>query len=182
MDFPLKFCPDGWVRLERLRELYEKHPQDKIYARMEVHTEALQCFADRYGHGPTSCPELEERVAFWNALLAERMAIRDDSVPAAYLSELDQGVYGGIVGGKVRFMAHPENGWISSMVPPICHDWGDFEKLAIDPQGQWFQFHRRVLAVFRRGPKGNLASAISFSSTVSISFSSSLEAHGPTSN
>ena len=48
---------------------------------------------------------------FWDALFAERAAVLDDSVPAAYLSELDQGLYGWeYVGGEVRFMAHPENG------------------------------------------------------------------------
>ena len=154
MDFPLKYCPDGWQRLERLRGLYDQRPQDRVYARMEVPTEALQRFAERYGHGPTSCPDLEERATFWDSLLAERMTIHDDSVPAAYMSELDQGIYGGIVGGRVRFMAHPENGWISSMVPPICHDWEDFEKLAIDPQSQWFQFYRRELGLFRRAAEG----------------------------
>ncbi len=154
MDFLLRYCPDGWQRLERLRDFYDHRPQDKIYARMEVPNEALKRFGEQYSHGPTTSPDLDERVAFWDALLAERMTIRDDSIPAAYLSELDQGVYGGIVGGEVRFMAHPENGWISSMVPPICRDWADFEKLAINQQSSWFQFYRRELEKFRRGAEG----------------------------
>jgi hypothetical protein len=58
------------------------------------------------------------------------------------------------VGGKVRFMAHPENGWISSMVPPICRGWEDFEKLTIDPQSQWFQFYLSELKLFRRAAEG----------------------------
>jgi len=154
MDFPLRYCPDGWQRLERLREFYDQRPQDKIYARMDVPNEALERFGEQYSHGPTTAPDLDQRVAFWDALLAERATVRDDSIPAAYLSELDQGVYGGIVGGEVRFMAHPENGWISSMVPPICQDWADFEKLTINQQSPWFQRYRRELEVFRRGAEG----------------------------
>ena len=118
MDPLLRYCPDVEARLERLPSLYTDRRQDRIFARMEVETQALRKFAAKYPPGYTECPDLAERVAFWDELLAERAAIRDDSIPSAYLSEMDQGLYGGMVGGKVQFMAHPENGWISSMVPP----------------------------------------------------------------
>jgi len=154
MDFPLRYCPDGWQRLERLRGLYEERLQDRIWACMEVPTAALLRFADRYPDGPTQCPDLNDRVAFWDALLAERAALLDDSVPSAYLSELDQGLYGGIVGGEVRFMAHPENGWISSMVPPILKEWSDLEKLSINHECDFYQFYLRELELFRRGAQG----------------------------
>ncbi len=154
MTFPLQYCPDGWQRLERLRELYEQRPQDRIYARMELPTEALRQFGKRHPDGPTDCPDLNKRVAFWDAFFAERLAVRDDSVPAAYLSELDQGLYGGMVGGEVRFMAHPENGFISSMVPPIFTNWSDIVKLTIDHQNRWHQFYLRELETFRRGAEG----------------------------
>ena len=134
MDFPFCYCPDGGARLERLRSLYTERPQDQIFARMEVETNALRKFAAKYPPGYTERPDLAQRVAFWDELLAERAAIHDDSIPSAYLSEMDQGLYGGIVGGKVQFMAHPENGWISSMVPPILEDWEGLPKLAIDRQ------------------------------------------------
>ncbi len=154
MIFPLQYCPDGWRRLERLRELYEQRPQDRIYARMELATEALRQFGQRHPDGPTDCPDLDERVAFWDAFFAERRAVEDDSVPAAYLSELDQGLYGGMVGGEVRFMAHPANGFISSMVPPIFKTWSDIVKLTIDHQNPWHQFYLRELETFRRGAEG----------------------------
>jgi len=154
MGFSFRYCPDGWQRLERLRGLYEKRPQDEIFARMEVSTEALRLFAERYPHGPTQCPDLNDRVAFWDALLGERVPICDDSVPAAYLSELDQGLYGGILGGDVRFMAHPENGWISSMVPPMFKEWPDLEKLSMDHRSNWYQFYLRELELFCRGAEG----------------------------
>ncbi len=154
MDFPLLYCPNGWERLERLRELHERRTQDRIFARMDVLTNALRLFAERHPHGPTPCPALPERVAFWNALLVERAEVLDDSMPAAYLSELDQGLYGGIVGGEVRFMAHPENGWISSMVLPICRDWSDLDRLSIDHQSPWYKFYLDELELFRRGAEG----------------------------
>ena len=90
--------------------LYTERPQDCIFARMEVETNALRKFAATHPPGYTDCPDLAQRVAFWDELLTERMAVQDDSIPSAYLSEMDQGIYGGIVGGKVQFMAHPENG------------------------------------------------------------------------
>jgi len=154
MGFPLRYCPDGGQRLERLRGLYERRLQDRILACMEVPTGALRRFAERYPDGPTPCPDLEERVAFWDSFWAERAALSDDSVPSAYLSELDQGLYGGIVGGEVRFMAHPENGWISSMVPPIFKDWCELEKLSIDHCGDVYQFYLRELRRFRDAARG----------------------------
>jgi hypothetical protein len=154
MDFPFRYCSDGLQRLERLRGLYEERPQDRIFARMEVPTQALRRFAERYPDGPTQRPDLNDRVAFWDAQLAERATVLDDSVPAAYLSELDQGLYGGIVGGDVRFMAHSDNGWISSMVPPILKEWPDLEKLSIDHHSDLYQFYLLELELFRRGGEG----------------------------
>ncbi|MGO8734047.1 MAG: hypothetical protein ACLQVM_14835 [Terriglobia bacterium] len=154
MDFPLRYCSDGWQRLERLRGLYEKRLQDRFLACMEVPTQAVRRFAERYPHGQTQRPDLNDRVAFWDAYLAERATVLDDSVPAAYLSELDQGLYGGIVGGEVRFMAHPENGWISSMVPPIFKEWSELANLSINRKGDLYQFYLLELELFRRGGEG----------------------------
>jgi hypothetical protein len=149
MDFPLRYCSGGWERLERLRGLYEDRLQDRILACMEIPTQALRRFAECNPEGPTQCPDLEERAAFWDSLLAERATLLDDSVAAAYLSELDQGLYGGMVGGEVRFMAHPENGWISSMVPPIFKDWSQLAKLSVDHDSDVYHFYLRELRCFR---------------------------------
>jgi len=154
MNFPFDYCPDGWARLDRLRSLYTDRRQDRLFARMEVPTLALQKFAARYEPGYTPRPALDQRAAFWDELLAERAAVHDDSIPSAYLSEMDQGLYGGMVGGKAQFMAHPENGWISSMVPPIFKDWADLEKLVIDHQAEWYRFYLQELNVFREASQG----------------------------
>jgi hypothetical protein len=154
MDCSLLYCPDLETRLERLRVFYTERPQERIFARMEVETNALRKFAAEYPPGYTECPDLAQRVAFWDELLAERALIHDDSIPSAYLSELDQGLYGGIVGGQVQFMAHPENGWISSMVPPILGDWEGFPKLVIDHQSRWYGFYLQELKLFRAASQG----------------------------
>lgn len=121
---------------------------------MEVETNALRKFAASHAPGYTDRPNLTERVMFWDELFAERAAIHDDSIPSAYLTEMDQGLYGGIVGGKVQFMAHPENGWISSMVPPILENWAGLAKLAIDRQSPWYSFYLDELEKFREASKG----------------------------
>jgi hypothetical protein len=154
MDFPFSYCPDGWARLERLRALFTERPQDRVFACMQVETSALRKFAEKYPPGYTQRPELEDRAAFWDELYAERAVIRDDSIPSAYLSEMDQGLYGGIIGGRAQFMAHIETGWISSMVPPILKDWSGLEKLVIDHQGEWYRFYLSELARFRRAGEG----------------------------
>jgi len=159
MDFRLRYCKDARLRAQRLRQLYCARPQDEIFARIEIPTIALCEFARRLAAGYTSQPDIAERVAFWDGMLAERAAVSDDSIPSAYLSEMDQGLYGGIVGGKVQFMAHPENGWISSMVSPILQDWAGLERLKIDHEGEWYRYYLRVLESFRELGKGKFGTS-----------------------
>lgn len=145
MSFPLSYCPDGYARLERLRLLHTTGAPDRIFAMVEVPAKALEDFSRRYETGFSDRPSPEERAGFWDCLLAERAAVSDDSIPCAYLSEMDQGLYGGSVGGQIEYMAHTENGWISSMVPPILKGWGDFGRLALDRQGEAWLYYRRML-------------------------------------
>ena len=159
MDFPLSYCPEGWLRLERLRSLYTEHPQDRIFARMAVPSKIRMRFAEKYPPGSTSCPDLEERLVFWDEFLSERASVNDDSIPSVYLSEMDQGLYGGIVGGNVQFLARPEVGWISSMVPPILQDWSGFQKLSINRESVWYQYYMRALDLFSRGGAGKFGTS-----------------------
>ena len=69
-------------------------------------------------------------------------------MPSAYLSEFDQGLYGGLLGGEVRFLAHPQVGWVSSMVPALLKDWSEFDRLRFDQSHPWWQRYRRQLDVF----------------------------------
>jgi hypothetical protein len=94
---------------------------------------------------------------FWEKHLQERAQVEDDSVPAAYLSEFDQGLYGALVGGQPQYMAHPENGWISSMVHPVLREKGDLAKIVFDPAGPVFQEYLSWLQAFTRRAAGRFA-------------------------
>ena len=154
MEFPLAYCAGGSEVLERLRRLYERRDQDIVLASMHVPSAAVAAFAETHAAGYCDYPDPNERVRFWDACLRERAAIRDDSVPSAYPSEMDQGLYGGLVGGDVRFLCDPGTGWISSMVPPILNDWSEFDHLAIRQDHPWFERYRRQLEVFVEGARG----------------------------
>ena len=149
MSFPLSYCRSGEARVARLRSLYEGRAQDRIFGILEVPIRALSVFAAGHAAGYTARPAIEERLRFWDEYLRERMAVEDDSIPCAYLSELDQGLYGGIVGGAVQYMAHPDNGWISSMVPPILRDWSGLDSLSIDTGSESYLYFLDLLRAFR---------------------------------
>jgi hypothetical protein len=140
--------------LDRLRLLYERRAQDRIFAAFEVPSVPLAKFRAHYAEGFCDYPDPSVRIQFWADLLRARSAVEDDSVPSAYLSEFDQGLYGGLVGGNVQFMCHPENGWISSMVSPFLNDWSKFDALTLDAAHPWFQRYIRQLEVFAEGGKG----------------------------
>ncbi len=135
----LAYKPTAADIISRLCLLHERKARDRIFAVMEVPSEALTRFGEQYSHGYCDYPDPSERIAFWDAYLRERIAVEDDSLPSAYLSEFDQGLYGGLVGGQVQFMAHPENGWISSMVAPLLEDWSGFEALELDEAHPWLE-------------------------------------------
>lgn len=154
MTFPLAYCPDGHARIARLRSLYEDRVQDRIFAVMEVPRTALARFAETHTAGYAERPALAGRTAFWDALLSEAAAVHDDYIPCAYLTEQDQGLYGGLVGGNVQYMADPANGWISSMVPPILNGWEGLDGLAMDTSGEAWRYYLESLAAFRKAAEG----------------------------
>jgi hypothetical protein len=150
----LCYKPNAEDVIDRLRRLYRRQAADRIFATFAVPSPTLEGFAGRYGEGECDYPDPEMRLAFWDRLLAERTPLEDDSIPSAYLSEMDQGLYGGMLGGSVRFMAHPETGWISSMVPPLLEDWSGFDALRIDRSAHWYQRYLRQLETFVAGAAG----------------------------
>ena len=154
MSFPLEYCPHGQEVIARLREFYEQRPQDRVFACLDWPSQALAQFASENPRGFCDYPDPEERVRFWDAYWRERVALFDDTIPSAYLSEMDQGLYGGLIGGKVQFMCDPDMGWISSMVSPILEDWVGFEGLRWDEHGEWFQRYRDQLRAFVRAARG----------------------------
>jgi len=144
----LAYKPSAEKVFARLRLLHARRAQDRIFAVMDVPSHALAEFQSRYADGFCDYPDPRERIRFWDRLLAERASVEDDAIPSAYLSELDQGLYGGVLGGAAQFLAHPESGWISSMVSPLLNDWSEFDRLRFDPAHPWFQRYLRQLDVF----------------------------------
>jgi len=150
----LRYKPNAADVTSRLRRLYERQASNQIFAAFTVPSPALDDFARQYPEGSCDSPDLSERIAFWDRLLAERTLLEDDSIPSAYLTEMDQGLYGGLFGGDVQFMAHPENGWISSMVAPLLNDWSEFEALRFNESAPWFLRYLDQLDTFVQGAAG----------------------------
>jgi len=123
---------------ERLGYFYTKRPQNRICALFYTPNKALEKFNIDNPEGFCSYQEPSQRVKFWNAYLEERSVLEDDSMPSAYMSEFDQGLYVGLVGGDAQFMCH-DNGWISSMVAPILKDLAEIENLKIDENSIWYK-------------------------------------------
>ena len=134
--------------------------QDRIFATLILPSEAMKDFQPKYaGDFDTQYPDPDERVAFWDRHLCPRREVADDSIPAAYPSEFDQGLYGGLLGGDVRFLAMSDDGyvgsgWISSMVPPLLKDWSEFRSLSFDSDNIWFARYKRQLRLMSDAARG----------------------------
>lgn len=152
VDLALK--PNAAAVIERLRVLYDRRAGDRIFATMQIPSPTLDEF--RRGSTAVECeyPDPDERAEFWESLLSERGGLLDDSMPGAYLSEFDQGLYGGLLGGDVRFMRHPESGWISSMVPALLSDWSQLDTLHLDTGHPWWRRYLAQLDIFARQSAG----------------------------
>ncbi len=151
---PPAYCAGGTETFDRLRRLHERRDGDIVIARFQVPTETVKRFVASHAGGYCAYPDPRERIAFWDDYLRERSAVRDDSIPVAYPSELDQGLYAGLVGGEVRFLCEPSAGWISSMVPPLFDDVAAVGELRLDPSAPWWLRYMEYLEVFRRGSAG----------------------------
>jgi hypothetical protein len=150
----LAYKPNLGETLARLRRLYDRRAGDQIFARFTFPTTALRRFAERYGQGFCDYPNISERVEFWDQHLAELSILEDDSVPAAYLSELDQGLYGGMLGGQALFLSDPATGWISSMVEPLLQDWSELDRLRFDPANFWWRRYLDQLDQYLQAASG----------------------------
>lgn len=148
------YKPNAEEVLTRLRSLYERSAGDRIFATVQVPSPTIARFKADHPHAECAYPDPAERVEFWDCLLRERADLEDDSMPVAYLSEMDQGLYGGLLGGEVRFLCHPDNGWISSMIPPLLRDWSEFDRLRFDENHLWWKRYRRQLDAFIQGSAG----------------------------
>lgn len=150
----LTYKPNVEDVLTRLRSLYARTAGNRLFATMDVPNPALARFAQKHPDAECGYPDLAERTRFWDDVLLHRMAVEDDAMPVAYLSELDQGLYSGLLGAEVRFTADPATGWISSMTAPLLKDWSEFDRLRFDPEHPWWQRYVRQMEVFARASDG----------------------------
>src|SRR3989339_1274301 len=153
-ELPLSYCPNLKERVKRLHNLYNSKNPDIICAKMNIPSKTLENFAQRNEAGFCGYPDLKERIQFWDNYLKEHSRIMDDSVPAAQLKEFDQGLYGGLFGGDVRFTCDPNTGFITSMVPPILNDWSEVEKLSFTEDNYWYKQYLQHLDVFGKASEG----------------------------
>jgi len=156
MLLPLAYRPDALAVTERLRPLYERRAQDRIFARIAVPHPSPTLDAFRAAHAAGECPypDPAERAEFWARLLAERPRVEDDALPGCYLTEMDQGVYGGVLGGDVRWLCNPDTGWISSMVPRLLDDPAGIPGLRFDPAHPFMRRYTRQVECFERAARG----------------------------
>ena len=118
--------------VERLSALYNQQAEDRIFAVFNPPSKSLKEFAKQYKNEYVTYPDPNERIRFWDCYLQEKKEIEDDSIPSLYISEFDQGLYGGLIGGEMKFLADPESGWISSMIKPLFDDITSFEPTNCD--------------------------------------------------
>lgn len=150
----LAYKPNAPSAISRLRAFYERRMPDGILASFSIPSRAILEFKRTHADGLCDYPDPLERVAFWDAFFAERAGLEDDSIPGAYLSEFDQGLYGGVLGSDVRFTCDVNSGWISSMVFPLLNSWDDFDRLRFSKDSSWFQRYERQLKIFEEQSRG----------------------------
>jgi len=144
--------------LKRIRSLVERKANDQIFAAFYPPSAAMKDFQKQYTDW-TGYPEPHERIRFWDRMFKERVRLEDDNLPSAYPSEFDQGLYGGLLGGDVRYLAmttdgYVSSGWISSMIPPLLEDWSGFDRLKFREDHPLFQRYVTQLGIMKQAAAG----------------------------
>jgi len=100
---------------------------------------ALQEYKESNIAGVVDYPDLGKRLEFWDSYLSYFSQLEDDSIPHAYFSEFDQGLYGGLMGASVSFLNDPDTGRITSMTAPLWDDLSPSESLKLPQPGElWY--------------------------------------------
>lgn len=149
----LEYKRNAAQAVERLSLLWSRKAQDRVFAHIPLPTRALTDFARAHTDGPTSYPDPNERIRFWDAHLAETRDVEDDWLPIAYLSEFDQGIYAASVGAPIHYMMHSEIGWISSMAPPILQDISQIDDLKINPNADIIRLMDKQVEVYQQAAR-----------------------------
>lgn len=136
--------------VNRLTAFYERNAEDRIFVVYKLNSQTMKDFGVTNPAGQVEYPEPKQRARFWDSLLKEKTEVEDDSIPSAYLSEFDQGLYAAAIGGDIRFICDPKSGWISSMVKPMYHDLTRFSPPEIDINHPWMKRYIHQLEVFAK--------------------------------
>lgn len=150
----MQYCPQLSLVLQRLRRWLVDRDQSIVLARIEVPNRVLREFRRTNAPGLCEAPDPAERIAFWDQVLRHRIGIHDDSIPSVYLTEMDQGLYGGLIGAQTHFNCDPESGWISSMVIPPLRDLTHLEDVPFLSEGEWMMRYLRFLEIYRSSAAG----------------------------
>jgi len=122
---------------------------------MKTPNPALEKYSAESAGGEVSYPDLQERADFWDSRLIHFKDLEDDSIPSSYLSELDEGLYGGLMGGEVRFLNFPATGWLSSMTVPFWEDLSRAGELTLPGPGNlWYDRMTRQMDLFGDACRG----------------------------
>ena len=134
--------------IARLTDLYTGKGLDKIYAKMHIPNPILEKSKREYKGGRSEYPDIEERIAFWDNTLSIYSDLEDDSIPSAYLSEFDQGLYGALVGAEIRFLYNASRGTIASMVSPFVEDLDEVGDFKPDAENIWFKRYVKQVKLY----------------------------------
>lgn len=140
--------------ISRLGDLYNQAGRDRIYAKLSIPNPYLEDYARENTDGPVQRPDIAERARFWDEVLSIYTDLEDDSIPSSYLSELDQGLYAGLLGAPMHYIRHAGTGWISSMVKPFIDDLKEAETLSFDENAPLFRDYIEQMKIFKRQALG----------------------------
>ena len=133
--------------------LYEGGGEDKISAKMLISNDVIKKYENQYPMGEMGYPDLEIRERFWDEYLFEQKDIEDNSVPSAYMSEFDKGLYARVLGAETWFIYDPDWGWVSSMSVPFLKEAKDLLGLVPDLNGEWSRRYVDQLRFFSKRAK-----------------------------
>lgn len=138
----------------RLTDLYSGNGMDRIYAKMNIPNRFLNVYRKSNPDSTVEYPDPEERILFWDKFLSEYADLEDDSIPCCYLSEFDEGLYGGILGAEIRLIHSNINGWISSMAVPFVNDLDETRDFILNETNIWFKRYLNQMKTYANKSRG----------------------------
>jgi hypothetical protein len=129
--------------IERLRLLYAKRAEDRIFARMRVRLppqreERVARMASEIPLDPF--PPADAFLPLWDEVLSFTDRIEDDWIPSMYPRPYDQGLYGTLFGTPMQLDRVDGGGWVCSMTAPLVDmDYPELLARAADPADEWLR-------------------------------------------